>query len=56
MPAWQFGNKEKCWKTGGRKKCMENKKYENIASDLHNLQPSIGEINSDRSNFMYGKI
>lgn len=27
-----------------------------IESDLHNLQPSIGEINGDRSNFMYDEL
>jgi len=35
---------------------MEDKKYKHIESDLHNLQPAIGEINGDRSNFMYGQL
>lgn len=56
VPAWQFGHQKTCWKKGGRKKCMEDKKYKHIESDLHNLQPAIGEINGDRSNFMYGQL
>lgn len=56
MPAWEFGNQKKCWKKGGRKKCITDKKYKYIESDLHNLQPSIGEINGDRSNFMYSQL
>ncbi|WP_261979450.1 endonuclease [Buchnera aphidicola] len=56
VPAWQFGNKKTCWKKGGRKKCKNNKEYKFFESDLHNLQPSIGEINADRSNFMYGLL
>ncbi|QIQ42172.1 MAG: deoxyribonuclease I [Buchnera aphidicola (Microlophium carnosum)] len=56
MPAWQFGHHKKCWKKGGRKKCIKDKKYQYIESDLHNLQPAIGEINADRSNFMYGQL
>ncbi|WP_428994344.1 endonuclease [Buchnera aphidicola] len=56
VPAWQFGHQKKCWKKGGRKKCTKDKNYRNIELDLHNLQPSIGEINADRSNFMYHEL
>ncbi|WP_261979517.1 endonuclease [Buchnera aphidicola] len=56
MPAWQFGHQKKCWKKGGRKKCIKDRNYRNIESDLHNLQPSIGEVNADRSNFIYGEL
>lgn len=56
VPAWQFGHQKKCWKTGGRKKCINDAEYRYIALDLHNLQPAIGEINSDRSNFMYSQL
>ncbi|QFQ32574.1 deoxyribonuclease I [Buchnera aphidicola (Aphis fabae)] len=56
VPSWQFGHQKKCWKKGGRKKCIKNKNYQNIEFDLHNLQPSIGEINGDRSNFMYSEL
>ncbi|WP_367677848.1 endonuclease [Buchnera aphidicola] len=57
VPAWQFGHQKKCWKQGGRKKCIKiDPVYKNIESDIHNLQPAIGEINGDRSNFMYGQL
>ncbi|WP_367673342.1 endonuclease [Buchnera aphidicola] len=55
VPAWQFGHKKKCWKDGGRKQCDHDQTYKSIESDLHNLQPAIGEINGDRSNFMYSQ-
>ncbi|WAI19240.1 MAG: endonuclease [Buchnera aphidicola (Brevicoryne brassicae)] len=56
VPAWQFGHQKKCWKKGGRKKCTQDQTYKNIESDLYNLQPAIGEINADRSNFMYDEL
>ncbi|CAL4324603.1 Endonuclease-1 [Buchnera aphidicola (Protaphis terricola)] len=56
VPAWQFGHQKKCWKYGGRKKCQQDYNYQKIEFDLHNLQPSIGEINADRSNFMYSEL
>jgi deoxyribonuclease-1 len=56
VPAWEFGHDKKCWKNGGRKTCIKNKLYQKIEFDLHNLQPAIGEINGDRSNFRYGQL
>ncbi|WP_254056373.1 endonuclease [Buchnera aphidicola] len=56
VPAWQFGHEKQCWKKGGRKNCLNNPEYKHIESDLHNLQPAIGEINADRSNFMYDEL
>jgi len=56
VPAWQFGHQKTCWKKGGRKKCKNDQKYRYIESDLYNLQPAIGEINADRSNFMYDEL
>lgn len=35
---------------------MHDPEYKSIELDLHNLQPAIGEINSDRSNFMYSQL
>ncbi|HBQ79323.1 MAG TPA: deoxyribonuclease I, partial [Erwinia persicina] len=29
--------------------------YRRMETDLHNLQPSIGEVNGDRGNFMYSQ-
>ncbi|WP_343155049.1 endonuclease [Buchnera aphidicola (Kurisakia onigurumii)] len=53
VPAWEFGHNKKCWKKGGRKKCSSNSIFKKMESDLHNLQPAIGEINGDRSNFSF---
>ncbi|QKJ88567.1 DNA-specific endonuclease I [Paramixta manurensis] len=55
VPAWQFGHQRQCWQNGGRKKCAKDAGYRRIESDLHNLQPAIGEVNGDRDNFMYGQ-
>ncbi|XBC38033.1 MAG: endonuclease [Buchnera aphidicola (Floraphis choui)] len=56
VPAWQFGHLKQCWKKGGRKNCTHDMNYKKIETDLHNLQPVIGEVNADRSNFMYGQL
>ncbi len=55
VPAWQFGHLRQCWQKGGRKNCRNDAGYRHIESDLHNLQPAIGEINGDRGNFMYSQ-
>ena len=57
VPAWHFGHVFKCWKNGGRKECRDtNAKFRQMEADMHNLVPSIGEINGDRSNYPYGNI
>ncbi|CAH0532604.1 Endonuclease-1 [Vibrio stylophorae] len=56
MPAWQFGHQRQCWKEGGRKKCGKiDPTFRLMESDLHNLVPSIGEVNGDRSNFRFSQ-
>lgn len=55
VPAWQFGHQRQCWQDGGRKNCARDPVYRQIETDLHNLQPAIGEVNGDRDNFMYGQ-
>ncbi|MBA2816247.1 deoxyribonuclease I [Candidatus Pantoea persica] len=55
MPAWEFGHQRQCWQNGGRKNCSKNADYLRIESDLHNLQPAIGEVNGDRGNFPYSQ-
>ncbi|MBC8945429.1 MULTISPECIES: endonuclease [Xenorhabdus] len=55
VPAWVFGHQRQCWQNGGRKNCIENDPvFRAIESDMHNLAPSIGEVNGDRSNLSYG--
>lgn len=53
VPAWQFGHQRQCWQDGGRKNCAKDPVYRKMESDMHNLQPSVGEVNGDRGNFMY---
>lgn len=55
MPAWEFGHQRQCWQNGGRKNCSKDADYRRIESDLHNLQPAIGEVNGDRGNFAYSQ-
>lgn len=55
VPAWQIGHQRQCWQNGGRKNCSKNDDvYKRAEADLHNLVPSIGEVNGDRSNFSFG--
>ncbi|PWC21853.1 deoxyribonuclease I [Brenneria roseae subsp. roseae] len=55
VPAWQFGHQRQCWQDGGRKNCSKDPVYREMETDLHNLQPAIGEVNGDRGNAMYGQ-
>ncbi|WP_339058276.1 deoxyribonuclease I [Candidatus Regiella endosymbiont of Tuberolachnus salignus] len=55
VPAWQFGHQHQCWQQGGRKNCTTDPVYRQMENDLHNLQPAIGEVNGDRSNFMFSQ-
>lgn len=53
MPAENFGRQLQCWKEGGRKNCKKDAIFNKMEGDMHNLQPSIGEVNGDRSNYSY---
>lgn len=53
MPAENFGHHLQCWIEGGRKNCKKDSTFNKMEGDMHNLQPSIGEINGDRSNYSY---
>lgn len=53
MPARKFA----CWKRGGRKDCERNDpRAQAMIFDLHNLVPSIGQVNALRLNDRYGEI
>jgi deoxyribonuclease-1 len=55
VPASNFGRARQCWQDGGRKNCKATDPVFNVMeADLHNLTPSIGEVNGDRSNFNFG--
>lgn len=53
MAAWEFGHQMKCWQNGGRDNCGKDKQFKKMEGDLHNLYPSIGEVNGDRGNFQF---
>lgn len=56
VPAWEFGHQLQCWQQGGRKNCGKTSStFKKMESDLHNLVPSVGEVNGDRSNFRFSQ-
>lgn len=57
VPAWEVGHQRQCWQQGGRKNCKRtDKAFVMMTADLHNLVPSVGELNGDRSNFKFGMV
>ncbi len=57
VPAWVFGHQRQCWQNGGRKNCVSTDPiFRQMEADMHNLAPSIGEVNGDRSNLSYGQL
>ncbi|MFC3607538.1 endonuclease [Stutzerimonas tarimensis] len=55
VPAWVIGHQRQCWQSGGRRNCTaRDPQFSAAEADLHNLVPSIGEVNGDRSNFALG--
>jgi deoxyribonuclease-1 len=55
VPAWNFGHQLQCWKDGGRKNCKKNPAFKQMEADMHNLVPTIGEVNGDRSNYRFSE-
>lgn len=57
MPAHSFGHQRQCWQNGGRKNCVATDPvFRQMEADMHNLVPSIGEVNGDRSNYRFGML
>jgi deoxyribonuclease I len=53
MPVERFARDLLCWKSGGRKACKNDISFNEMKADMHNLVPSIGEINNDKSNYKF---
>lgn len=67
IPAENFGRQFSCWRDGdaacvdskgkaykGRKCCEKvSKEFRIMQANMHNLQPAIGELNADRSNYRF---
>ncbi len=57
VSAWEIGHQRQCWQVGGRDHCSSNDPYfVQMTSDMHNLKPSVGELNGDRSNYRFGIV
>lgn len=57
MPASNFGRARQCWQDGGRDNCVKTDPvFRLMEADMHNLTPSAGEVNADRSNFRFGVL
>lgn len=57
MPAHSFGEQRQCWQNGERKNCVATDPvFRQMEADMHNLVPSIGEVNGDRSNYRFGML
>ncbi|MBC7006164.1 endonuclease [Photobacterium sp. BZF1] len=57
VPASNFGRARQCWQEGGRKNCVKSDPvFAAMEADMHNLTPSIGEVNGDRSNFNFSQF
>nr|WP_086940306.1 endonuclease [Thaumasiovibrio occultus] len=55
VPAWQMGHQLQCWQDGGRNNCRNDATFKEMESDMHNLTPTIGEVNGDRSNYRFSQ-
>ena len=57
VPASWFGKPMACCRQGGRENCSRRDPvFQRMEADLHNLTPSIGEVNGDRGNFPFGSV
>ena len=57
VPASNFGKARQCWQNGGRENCQKTDPVFNVMeANLHNLVPSVGEVNGDRSNYNFGLV
>ncbi|GAB3382793.1 HNH endonuclease family protein [Azotobacter armeniacus] len=57
VPAWVLGHQRQCWQKGGRENCKTSDLvFRLMEADMHNLSPTIGEVNADRSNYRYGML
>lgn len=57
VPASTFGQLRQCWQEGGRSNCTRNDPvFVAMEADMHNITPSVGEVNADRSNYQFGVL
>ena len=52
VPASWIGQQRQCWQNGGRSNCQKtDPQFSAMEADMHNLYPTVGEVNADRSNY-----
>lgn len=57
VPAHSLGHQRQCWQNGGRGNCESNDPvFVRMHNDLHNLTPTVGEFNADRSNYRFSPL
>lgn len=57
VPASHFGFQRQCWQQGGRSACAEQDAvFRLMEADMHNLSPTVGEVNADRSSYRFGVV
>lgn len=56
VPASWMGSQLQCWQDGGRTNCRNDPVFNVLEADMHNLTPSVGEVNADRSNYRFGML
>lgn len=57
VPSFNYGRARQCWQKGGRQYCQQNDPaFRAMEADMHNLTPTVGELNADRSNFRFGLL
>lgn len=57
VPAWVMGHQRRCWQDGGRRNCVsDDPVFRAMEADMHNLSPSVGEVNGDRSNYRFSML
>lgn len=57
VPSSNLGRARQCWQDGGRSNCQRTDPVFNvIEADMHNLTPSVGEVNADRSNYRFSAL
>lgn len=56
VPAYHLGRYMSCWKEGRAACERQSPDFQKREGDLHNLRPSVGELNADRSNKLYGSV
>ena len=52
--AYELGHDRRCWLKGQRQNCSQNDSFfAEAEGDLHNIFPSVGEVNLERSNYAF---